>query len=591
MTLVARLSALESSGLIHLAQTLPDVEYLFRHALVQDAAYSSLVKNDRRRLHLAVGEALERMHPSRLDELAPRLAEHFQVAGDDHRALKYFAQAGDAAARIYALPEAIAHYTRALELAQRPARFQTESVQSLYLKRGAALHSNARWQEAWDSYIELENLGRARGDRSIELAGLVERALLCAIYGPLMNPAQAETLSQQALALARELGDREAEARILWVLMRASTFTPGDPARAVAYGEQSLALARELGLSELLTYTLNDIQYAYRAAGQVDRALTALADARERWQANGNLHMLADNLNQSALITFYLGAFESTLALTYKADEISRASHNLTQQVLSRFIAGQIYFEYGDLGRAIQLLEEGLAFKSPVGLGIGIVLALVYAELGELDRALQIGQSTLAELKDTSLMPVYGPITLSSLARLSLLKGDLATAETFLQAAGDLLLSHLNLAQFLGADSAPLANADLALVRQDYARALTLLDAFLDQLRRIEALKQAPEALYLKGQAYLAQDRLEEARQCLLAARAEAERMNVRRMRWRILAALSRIEAERDNAAEARRLRQQARKVIDYMAEHAGSPELRASFLNSPDVQRVISEQ
>ena len=77
MTLAAHLNTLESTGLVHLAQTLPELEYLFRHALIQDAAYRSLVKADRRALHRAVGEMLERAYPDRIDELAPLLARHF----------------------------------------------------------------------------------------------------------------------------------------------------------------------------------------------------------------------------------------------------------------------------------------------------------------------------------------------------------------------------------------------------------------------------------------------------------------------------------------------------------------------------------
>src|SRR6185436_8223568 len=82
MTLHADLSALEASGLVRLSQIEPELEYLFRHVLIQDAAYHSLLKADRRRLHLMVGEALERLYPDRADtqELAPLLGQHFDEA-------------------------------------------------------------------------------------------------------------------------------------------------------------------------------------------------------------------------------------------------------------------------------------------------------------------------------------------------------------------------------------------------------------------------------------------------------------------------------------------------------------------------------
>ncbi|HMA34128.1 MAG TPA: hypothetical protein VKY74_06555, partial [Chloroflexia bacterium] len=92
-----QLGLLEAAGLVRSAIDVPDPEYLFRHALVQDAAYSSLLKQDRRRLHQAVGETLEHLHTPRLDDLAGELARHFQAADDTARARRYYTQAGAAA--------------------------------------------------------------------------------------------------------------------------------------------------------------------------------------------------------------------------------------------------------------------------------------------------------------------------------------------------------------------------------------------------------------------------------------------------------------------------------------------------------------
>src|SRR5215475_14192833 len=97
MNLISQLNTLESSGLIRLLRAQPELEYLFHHALVQDAAYSSLLKQDRRRLHLAVGEALERLYPGQCDELAAILAYHFGKAEIHEKAILYLTLAGDQA--------------------------------------------------------------------------------------------------------------------------------------------------------------------------------------------------------------------------------------------------------------------------------------------------------------------------------------------------------------------------------------------------------------------------------------------------------------------------------------------------------------
>src|ERR1051325_3095540 len=118
MPLQTDLTTLEATGLIRLSQVEPELEYLFRHALIQDAAYNSLLKNNRRTLHQAVGETLERLYPDRRDELSPVLGQHFLEAGDEARALNYFSLAGDVALKIYANAEAALHYTHAIEIAK-----------------------------------------------------------------------------------------------------------------------------------------------------------------------------------------------------------------------------------------------------------------------------------------------------------------------------------------------------------------------------------------------------------------------------------------------------------------------------------------
>ncbi|MCZ7570592.1 MAG: adenylate/guanylate cyclase domain-containing protein [Ardenticatenaceae bacterium] len=70
-------------------------------------------------------------------------------------------------------------------------------------------------------------------------------------------------------------------------------------------------------------------------------------------------------------------------------------------------------------------------------------------------------------------------------------------------------------------------------------------------------------------------------------AHAEAGALGSRRTSWPILFALSELEIRRGNLAEAETLRRQAREVVEYIADHAGTLELRAAFLNLPPVRAV----
>jgi predicted ATPase len=77
MTVTQALNILETGGLIHLEAVHPELEYAFRHALVQEAAYLTLVRTNRRMVHKAVSESLEQLYPSELTSpgLAPVLAQ------------------------------------------------------------------------------------------------------------------------------------------------------------------------------------------------------------------------------------------------------------------------------------------------------------------------------------------------------------------------------------------------------------------------------------------------------------------------------------------------------------------------------------
>jgi ABC-type transport system substrate-binding protein/class 3 adenylate cyclase len=94
-------------------------EYRFRHGLVQEVAYGTLVEARRRQLHLRVGEALETLHRDSPDEVAGLLAHHFAEADEPERAVRYLMKAGDAARASYAEQEAIELYRRALGFMER----------------------------------------------------------------------------------------------------------------------------------------------------------------------------------------------------------------------------------------------------------------------------------------------------------------------------------------------------------------------------------------------------------------------------------------------------------------------------------------
>ena len=113
MSARTELNTLEASGLVQVATLEPELEYLFRHALVQDAAYSSLLKQDRRTLHKLAADTLLTLYPERKRELASVIALHLERAGEPAAAAEHRVIAGEHALDRFAHREALAFFDRA----------------------------------------------------------------------------------------------------------------------------------------------------------------------------------------------------------------------------------------------------------------------------------------------------------------------------------------------------------------------------------------------------------------------------------------------------------------------------------------------
>ena len=113
------LSELQRLDLVVEERRRPTPEYRFRHGLVREAAYSSLLDQRRRDLHRVVGTTLEELGQDELSEAYGLLAHHFAEADEPERAARYLLDAGNAARDVYADQEAIASYRRALSFLDR----------------------------------------------------------------------------------------------------------------------------------------------------------------------------------------------------------------------------------------------------------------------------------------------------------------------------------------------------------------------------------------------------------------------------------------------------------------------------------------
>jgi tetratricopeptide (TPR) repeat protein len=586
VALAETLERLETRQLVR-AVSEAEPTFTFKHNLVQQVAYESLLVGDRRGLHRAVAETLEALHGDRKHELAETLAAHFAGAGDAPRALEYTAMAADQAMRRFATAEAADLFARAIDLAG-PAGTDDARLLLLYLARGRSLELGGRHSAALALYEELESLGRARSLPRFELAALIGMTSLQAVPTPLFDPTRAIASARRAVALAESIGDPAGQAKAYWLQMLAQTRVSAQD--AVAAGQASLDLARRHGLREQEAFTLNDIQSNYQVLGQPDFALQALESARPIWRDLDNLPMLADNLASTSMLQAVMTEYAQAVELARESLAVSDRTGNLWGQSYGRVGLCLTHFGRGELGPGIREMNRCVELAEQAGfiypqVAVRGLLALAYSRAGDLSTA----AAQAARIQDVEAgSPVKEQLTgLAVRAWIAVQQGDLHRAEALLSGVN---AESENLAMQLGDSPVPLSLTLCAyhMARQDFAQALSLVDRFSQMFDRFGWRIIRLPLLLVRGRALAGLDRSAEAWDTLESLRQAVEAQGECPALWEVEAELSRHAPPDADPQAAPRLLRSAAGRIRHIAAGLAELGLDRSFLEQPDVRSVL---
>ena len=421
--------------------TLGQEVYAFTDNQTRDVLYEGIGPARRRRYHLKVGQAIERVHARRLDEHHDALAHHFLEGNALEKALEYSLKAGDRAASIYAWERAIGHYQTALELLEEveaDPRQQAEVLERLGLVtlfdrgRGAVGY----WEKALSIY---ENLGDQHKAGAVHLRlghpALVgqldrEKAYSHCLEAVAVLEAEGEG-PQLALAYA-QLGYTAAHFR--------------EVAPAIPLMEKGLALADQLGdatgvieAARLLGHVL-----VYHT-GEVRRGLELLHRSCEGARKKGDLVRLSEAAMNLSREYATLRDSESALRWAEEGVEAGKQAGTLRGRVISaislalaRTLRGDSEGVLSGLEGAQQMARKGGLELLQVQGGSGPSLTapgFVSFYLGDWD---QVEADWLQALKYAIQAPATTHALLhcdQALGWLYLEKGDHAVAKTHLQAA------------------------------------------------------------------------------------------------------------------------------------------------------------
>jgi tetratricopeptide (TPR) repeat protein len=274
--LLGELKALE---IIYEQGLLAEPGYIFKHAVIQDVAYGSLLVQSRKDLHRAVGEAIEELYRDRLTEHLGELAHHFARGEDWAKAMQYGTLAGDQAAHVFANAEAKKHYASALDAASKlsiPPDWEVPLT--LHSKYAEILLNLSEYDDAAAEYLKALELARSAGDRRREMEALV---WLSSAYDLSHRGDPAVEYNEQALAIARELDDREYQAICLASRVAIRTAGWGQIVETTPDAEEALRLSKEIKNQPLLAKALVYLGGALQWRGDFDRGLAHLKEGVE----------------------------------------------------------------------------------------------------------------------------------------------------------------------------------------------------------------------------------------------------------------------------------------------------------------------
>ncbi|MDQ3783197.1 MAG: tetratricopeptide repeat protein, partial [Actinomycetota bacterium] len=295
-------------------------EFAFKHAVLRDVAYQSVLRRYRSGYHsraaawlTSVAEATDRA-----DEFAALIAEHHDAAGEPGAAATWFLRAGSAAAARFANAEALAMLSRADTLAPADAaefRYQlAEATQGIHGRIGDRVAES-------DDLDILTALADVLDDDRRRVDVELLRATQASDVG---KPVEAETHARAAAGTARRLRDTEREARALLVLGTA-LWRRGAPAEAVPVLTEALEIARGYGDDALAAGCLRNRGVAQQYLGRFDEAEADYREAATLWRRAGDRNGVSQVFNSLGILAYDRENFDAARSFFDQALVTKRA--------------------------------------------------------------------------------------------------------------------------------------------------------------------------------------------------------------------------------------------------------------------------
>jgi class 3 adenylate cyclase/tetratricopeptide (TPR) repeat protein len=400
-SLQAALAQLEDAELVFRSGAAPDIRYSFKHALVQDTAYESLLKSRRQVLHQRIALTIEKRFAALAEAEPEVLAHHFSRAGLAEQACLCYERAGDRAVARSAYAEAVAHFDAALKEAHllSPVEQRNRRELAVLLKHGPAIliFKGVQSPEVEQVYQRASEIAEASGDehgRFKALWGLWFRAQMS------RRTDIARDRAEQLVALGRRSAD---EALLLEAIhCRWSTaFFRGDIARLLADGREGIK-HYDIERHSRLGAEFGGHDPGVCAHTVLGLGLAQFGNTGEAREIVERGVALGEKLNNPASLAFacmnaitayqIMGDRTAVSRLVQRLMEVANKFNLPPQRSIAVFVSGWIRAAGGDLAGGLEVMESEfprVSTMGPLPSFYASLLASARLESGQAARALE----------------------------------------------------------------------------------------------------------------------------------------------------------------------------------------------------------
>lgn len=396
-------------------------EFIFKHALLRDVAYETVLKRRRHIYHELAATWLVEHGGERVNEYAGLIAEHYERAGELKQAASWYQHAGEQATITYAPEIALGYLQKALSLSK-----DLKEEMSIHLKLAEVLELLGRWEEAESHCTSMLTLGvqdeqnidhtslayalqslgqlsSLRGDYNAALEWLEKARLEWNIVGD--KAGLGETLNaigniywrkseyaparqhlEESLALSLETREKRVRAMALNSLGNV-VYDQGDATSARTLYEESLAIKREMGDKRGIARALNNLANVVSDLEDNASARLLYEECLSQLGEVGDRRGMAMVLSNLGLIMFEQGDLEAAKKLHQESLELKRSIGDKPGIGTSLNNLGIVLLEQRDYDAANQYFVEGLFLEHE----IGAQHALIYDLIGLAAVAMNIG--------------------------------------------------------------------------------------------------------------------------------------------------------------------------------------------------------